>query len=241
VQLDHARLWRPAQARQDVLVPGGRVYRIELEARAPGGAGDALWAELAPLDGAAASFDANEARLLVYPEQLGRQWRRHDWTFELPADAPAQMRFSLQTWSDTAIEVRAVKLAASAWQRPINLGGRLASGEHVYELVASCQQGKGPAGRIYVYRNRLCLPRSFAVTKAVVLADQEAVIEALRWRAEEFDLTREVLVAEPIEQGELTFTSQTCDLPGWPGGGREHRAADGAGTVFIDAGGPVGD
>lgn len=224
LSLDRAWLFYPAVAQQEVDLAPGQVYRIELSARSPQGAGGDLWAEVSGDVGAVdfpkspfpAAFYDESGGLLVPPEQIGRQWRHHAWTFELPANAPARLRFTVKTFSETPIEVRDVRLVATCWERPINLGGRLAAGEPVYELLASYERGGDAAGTIYVYRNRLCLPRMFGVDRAAALDDNEAVIEALRWRPEEFDLAHEVLVSQPPPPGRLVFQSETSGLPGSP-------------------------
>jgi hypothetical protein len=235
IRLDRAWLLYPAQAIQDVDLAPGQIYRIELSARSPQGEGDWLWAEVTGSSPAAA-FNDDCARLLVPAEQIGRQWRHHAWTFELPPGAPAHLRFTLKTWSETPIEVRDVHLVASCWERPVNLGGRLSAGEPVYELLASYETMGDQATTIYVYRNRLCLPRTYTISRAQVLADEDAVIEALRWRPEEFDLTQEALMTAPAPAGRLRFGSDSSGLPGCPRPwSATCRPANGVGTVWVEA------
>ena len=226
VRLETAFMIR-AWAEQDVAVQPGRVYRIELEARAPEGAGGALLGEVFGRRGPdREAFGRDSCRLYVRADQMGRGWRRHTWTFSMPDDAPERACFGLETRSDSAIEVRNVALRPAEWERPINLGGKLAPGERVYKLV-----GRSGDGRIYVYRNRLCLPRSFPVEKIVSFDDNENVIEQLRWNVEDYDITTEALVVGPVPgEGVWSFQSVPSDLPFLPGGPRGHRA-NGIGRV----------
>jgi len=186
-----------ARATQPVRLEGGAVYRIALDARAPEGAGNYLAAEYLPGGESPAPRQRNPARLRIDVERLGRRWRHFEWTFRAPTGAAAASWFQVFTPSERVIEVRNVSLRRSSWEVPVNLAGRLSAGEAVY--VDRTPAGLVPlvAGDppVHIYENRLALPRSFGVRDAVVLDDEEEVIETLRWRPESFDATRQVLMA----------------------------------------------
>ena len=229
------RLWRAASARQMVSGPLGTTYRVALDVRAPKAAGNLVELRLGlPLR----KFSGGPVyrRLLrVDVEQITGRWRRFEETFQMPGRPGATWlsSFQVDTWSDRPIEVRNISLRRSSWPAPINFGGRLAPGEPVY--VDRTPDGLEPTNPddppVHVYENLLCLPRSFPVADAAAFADNERVIEALRWQANECDLSRQVLVAQksPLPHG-LYFISQN---PGaWDGSA---GSANGLGAVRAGA------
>ncbi len=169
-----------------------------------------MQAELSGTD--ALRFDDEACKMIIPAEQIGRKWRRHEWTFLLPAEAPEKLRLVIKTFSHTAIEVKDVRLVRANWEQPINLGSQLLPGDQVYELIARYPGRDDSPNKIYVYRNRLCLARKFAVRRAAVLPDEETLIEALRWHPEDYDLTQEALVSQPVGEGAMVFES-TANSP----------------------------
>lgn len=195
-------MWDGAVASQAVSATPGGVYRIALDARAPQGASNYLQAQVYwPGVG-------EDSQAIVYPEQIGRFWRHFEWTFQAPPDMPGQVQFLLATISETPIEVRDVRLGESSWERPINLGGKLQPGERVYRLVGQLPPRVAGQPPVSIYENLLCLPRAFPAGRVVSFADNESLIEELRWRAGRYDLTRDVLVAgQPAAGQSWTFAS----------------------------------
>ncbi len=186
-----------ASAAQDVVLEAGKVYRIVLDARAPKGAGNCIMAEYLTGSDDQAGYSVNPAMLRIDIERLTARWRHFEWTFRTPAGTAASKgTFRVKTSSDLPIEVRNVSLRRSSWSAPINLGGRLKPGDAVYinRTPAGLPPIQPGSPRVHIYENRLCLPRRFAVDDYVFFSDNEQVIEALRWDAEKFDLTRQVLL-----------------------------------------------
>ncbi len=182
---------------QDVVLEAGKVYRIAMDARAPKGAGNCITAEFLPDATAPASRAVNPTMLRIDIERLTARWHHFEWTFRTPASADASKgTFRIKTYSDLLIEVRSVSLCRSSWPIPINLANRLKPGDAVY--IDRTPDGLTPVSpgqpRVHIYENRLCMPRKFPVAEAVFFADNEQVIEALRWQADKYDLTRQVLV-----------------------------------------------
>lgn len=204
------RLRRPmfslgAEASQAVTLTG-EVYRISLDARAPEGAANLLCAEYVPNpDDPPFRWD-NPGRMRIDCERLGPKWRHFEWTFQAPLSAGGEGVFRIFTYSEKPVEVRNVSLRRGAWETPINLADGLKPGQRVYVDLTGETDGLPPlkAGdpRIHVYKNLLCLPRSFPVGRLVALEDDHAVVEALRWRPDEFDLARQALVGGDVDLGE---------------------------------------
>ncbi|MDY7009988.1 MAG: hypothetical protein SVV80_04465 [Planctomycetota bacterium] len=215
---------------QDVALEAGKVYRIALDARAPKGAGNCITAEYQ--DGCS----DDPARLRVDIERLTSRWRRFEWTFRIPAGAVASKgTFRIETYGDLPIEVRNVSLRRSSWPVPINLGGRLKSGDAVY--IDRTPAGLPPINsgdhRVHIYENLLCLPRRFPVAEAIFFDDNEHIIETLRWEAEKFDLTKQALVTpHGWPRGESFFVSGNWEVFESLSG-RKHtcRRANGLGVV----------
>lgn len=231
-----AGMWSVAQAEQPVALAGAGIYRIALDARAPAGAGNCVRAAHLP-DGGPDMFDDMPDTLRLDVEQLTPQWRHFETTFLSRGVETAAAVFRLHTYGEQPIEVRNIRLFASDWPEPTNFGGRLKPGERVY--VDRTPQGleADPTGidpPVHIYENRLCLPRSFEVESATGLADADAVVEALRWRPEAFDLTRRALVAGADGPGG-TFVSEN------PAAGAAGTPANGLGSIRRpgDAGWPV--
>jgi len=81
-----------------------------------------------------------------------------------------------------------------------------------YQLLT---QTKDPlrSGEIWLYRNNNCLPRSFFVPKAKVLADREAILDYLF--SPQFKPTEEVILEQEVKSpGGFWFTSEWF-YPGW--------------------------
>ena len=234
LRLDGASLMFEGSAEQDVRLAPGAVYRIELEARAPRGAANHLVADLYDPDGPdRPAFDRESCRLYAQAKHMGRLWRRHQWTFQLPSDAPADLCFSLRTRSERPIEVRHVALRRATWETPLNLGDRLRPGERVYELVAEVPPRRSGDETVFVYRNKLCLPRSFRIERVVPFDSNERAIEAMRFSPDKYDLTREALVAgdPPAGDGPWTFHSVAAQVPYSPGE-RDGCIANGLGRLL---------
>ena len=236
---DHLRLRAPvfswgAEATQPVRLTGGQVYRISLDARAPEGAGNSLSAEYVPNPDDPAFWWGNPSMLRIDYERLGPKWRHFEWTFQAPVSMGSKGLLRVFTASEKALEVRSVSLGRADWETPINLGARLQPGQPVY--VDRTPEGLAPLRAddppVHIYENLLCLPRSFPVEQVVRFEDVQAVIEALRWRAEEFDLARQALAvgaAQPRESAR--FMSVSPDSPRLQD---VHRAsANGMGTVIL--------
>jgi len=248
VTLRAPHLWNPASAEygRAIALTAGEIYRIELEARSPDGAGGWLLGRVFnPGGGDEPSFWPDGAQLYVQPEHIGRSWRRHTWTFRAPAETPEQVYFHLTTLSETAIEVRHVAVCRAEWERPVHLkvDPPLRAGDRVYEPVATVRRGSGDS--ITIYRNRLCLPRRLPVSEVLPVGDNEWLIEALRWEADAlnttYDLTRTALVPElPAEKGPYVFESVPAGMPYAPGG--PGVSANGYGRLVpaADAGGRAG-
>jgi len=148
--------------------------------------------------------------------------------------------FRVFTASEKAVEVRRVSLRRADWEAPINLGSRLEPGQPVYvdrtpEGLAPLRAGDPP---VHIYENRLCLPRSFPVEEVVAFDDVDSVVEALRWRAGQFDLTRQALaVGSGWRREEARFLSVSPDAPSLRGAQR--AGANGMGTVIFDRDGEL--
>ena len=188
-----------AELAQDVVLEAGKVYRIVMDARAPKGAGNCITAEyLSAGSDDQAGYSDNSARLRIDTERLTARWRHFEWTFRTPPSADASKgTFRIKTYSDLTIEVRGVSLCRSSWPTPINLANRLKPGDAVYidRTLAGLPPVSPGRPSVHIYENRLCMPRQFPVEDYVFFADNEQVIEALRWEAEKYDLTRQVLLA----------------------------------------------
>ena len=223
-----------AQATQPVTLAGGRVYRISLDARAPEGAGNYLGAEYVPDSDDPASWWANPGTMRIDYERLGPGWRHFEWTFQAPVSVGDRGSFRVFTASEKAVEVRRVSLRRADWEAPINLGSRLEPGQPVYvdrtpDGLAPLRPGDPP---VHIYENRLCLPRSFPVEEVLAFDDVGSVVEALRWRAGQFDLTRQALaVGSGRRAEEARFVSVSPDAPRLRGAQR--AGANGMGTVVF--------
>ena len=232
-----ALAWRD-EAAQAVNLIAGRVYRLSFDARAPDGAANFLSAEYIPNPDEEWFWWDNPAKIRIDYERIDRQWRHFELTFEAMLDVDDTGLVKIFTHSSKPIEVRSVSLRLSDWPRPINFA-RLAPGEKVYvdrtpEGLPVLRPGAAP---VHIYENRLCLSRKFPV-EVVALADEREVIEALRWRAGEYDLARQALVAgEAHRAGGATFVSE--DLVGKArcagSDGGNVRRANGLGAVILDA------
>ncbi|MCD4699931.1 MAG: hypothetical protein K8R91_05090, partial [Phycisphaerae bacterium] len=210
---------------QDVVLEAGKVYRIAMDARAPKGAGNCITAEYQT------GYSDNPAGLRIDIERLTARWRHFEWTFRTPAGkAESKGTFRIKTYSDLPIEVRNVSLRRSSWPTPINLANRLKPGDAVY--IDRTPAGLPPVNsgdlRVHIYENRLCMPRKFPVAEAIFFDDNEHLIEALRWRADKYDLTRQVLVSGPDKiPAPMVFISENI----WPRDSALHVPANGLGTV----------
>jgi len=230
-------LWRPARARQRVALEGGEVYRVGLDVRAPRGAGNLILIRYVPEPSRPESWQGPALRIDL--EQVTGRWRHFEATFR-PSRPRSRPFLEVLTLSERPVEVRNVRLRRSTGDRPIFPAGRLGAGERVYadrtpEGLPPLRQGEP---RVHVYENRLCLPRSFPVRQAVFFDSSEQVIEALRWPAGRYDLTRQVLL--PKSGGSFRggrFVSEDLALrrPG------ACRSANGLGAVVagaVEEGGP---
>jgi len=171
--------WRTCFARQPVRLVGGAIYRIRLDVRSPHGrAGNLLQAQVcwSWRDEA----QADEAYLEIHTEQVGRDWRHFEWTFRAPPGLPDQAAFMISTRSSRVVEIGNVRLCRSAWDVPVNLGGRLRPGEPVYRKVAELRALDPRDPDVAVYQNRLC--RSPAAGRAPAATSKG--IEALKWQAD---------------------------------------------------------
>lgn len=205
------------------LAPGG-VYRLEMQVRSPEGASGFISADL---------WDDWNAGLTVHPEFIGPDWRTQKLTFRVPENIEQPGRLRLRSISETPIEVRDVRLVSAGWERPINLGDQLAEGERVYEQLARVLDRDGTA--VTIYRNRLCLARSFTVERLQAFADTSEMIEQLKWNARAYDLTREALVVAPSPiDGPGQFVSERAVTLGSPvGANRNAIIANALGHVTL--------
>ncbi len=230
-------IWQVASAVQEVKLTPGEVYRMAFDVRAASGAGNLVAGRFVP--------DAEDPyppwddvlMMRIDVEQITRRWRHFEKTFRVPADAAARQLFEVLSCSIRRMEVRNITLRRSSWPTPINFAGRLAGGEPVY--VDRTPGGLPPVRegypRVHIYENRLCLPRRFPVEQVVFLDDNEQVIEALRWRAREYDLTRQVLLPRTRRPlGRLEFVSERRHLLD----GRTYVSANGLGAVCAPGAAP---
>jgi len=172
----------------------------------------------------------DELVMRIDVEEAATRWRHFERSFRVPGRVGARQLFEVVSYSIRPIEVRNIELHRSSWSVPINFGGRLGPGQRVY--VDRTPEGLPPAvagaRRIHVYENRLCLPRRFPVEQAVLFDDNEQVVEALRWRAGEYDLTKQVLMPRtdrPLK--DLEFVSERLHLRS----GSAYVSANGLGAV----------
>jgi hypothetical protein len=93
-------------------------------------------------------------RLSAPPEQIGRRWRRFEWTFRTPAWIGRQAQFRVFTRSSSPVEVRDVSLRASHWAKPVGMGS-IPAGARVYEKVAELPPRRRGDRPVAVYENRL--------------------------------------------------------------------------------------
>ncbi|OPX25194.1 MAG: hypothetical protein B1H04_00445 [Planctomycetales bacterium 4484_123] len=223
LKLRAGRLWSPAWARQRVSLREGQVYRIELDVRAPGGAGGLVRAGWWPVGRQCSAGGREVVGLRVDYEQVRPQWRHFEKTFRVRAGGEGV--FEVLTPSESLVEVRNAALRPADWPAPVNLGGRLKPGQRVY--LDRTPGGLAPARpgdpRVHIYENLLCLPRAFPAEAVASFDDAVGLMEALRWRPEEYDLTRQVLVlrgGRSIPRGR--FVSEAL------------RQAGGAGSIVAD-------
>ena len=151
-------LWGRASAFQAVAVTAGATYRISLDARSgKGGAAGRVRAEVHPDPDARrpgqkqVKWDYDAARLVVYPEQIARDWRRFEWTFQIPLAAPAA-RFTVSWSGDGSVEVRNVELRA-AGEAPSTQPHR-----QTYRKVAELSALHPGDPPVAIYENLRCRP-----------------------------------------------------------------------------------
>jgi len=151
-------LWARASAFQAVAVAGGATYRISLEVRGGrGGAAGRVRAEVHPDPNARrpgrkqVEWDYDATRLVVYPEQIGRNWRRFEWTFQIPQAAPAA-RFTVSWSGEGSVEVRNVQLRAAS-----DAPGTQAHRE-TYQKVAELPALHPGDPPVAIYENLRCRP-----------------------------------------------------------------------------------
>ena len=172
-------LWGRSGGSQRVHLRPHTIYRISLDARGPkGGAGHYLRAHIRQELYGAVDFDADPLALMVYPEQIGADWRHFAWTFKTPQQLPAPVTFRIYTPSERAVEVRNISLRESHWDRPIGLTGRDGGAEVVYRKLtelAALNNGDPP---VAIYENTLCGP---AGSRRIARLGPGS-IELLKWR-----------------------------------------------------------
>lgn len=153
-------LWGRASAFQAVRVRAGATYRISLQVRgSEGGAAGRVRAEVHPdpdaREGARkqAKWDYDATRLVVYPEQIParRDWRRFEWTFQIPRAAPAA-RFTVSWSGDGSVEVRNIELRA-AGDAPTTYPHR-----ETYRKVAELSALHPGDPPVAIYENLRCRP-----------------------------------------------------------------------------------
>ena len=167
--------WRASLAAQALRLEGGRVYRISMDVRAPGGQMDAL------LRAQVCAFWAGwssrtDACLEVNTEEVAGDWRHFEWTFLGTGAFQDGCTLVVSTGGQKTVEVRNIQLRASQWDRPVNLGGRLQPGQAVYAKVAELPALESCRPAVAVYENLLCLG---VPGRGMAPASPEAV-EALR-------------------------------------------------------------
>ena len=176
-------LWRVSQARQEVTLPAGGIYRIALDARGvQDGAGNYLRAEVIQDHPGGQETADGSWGLTVSQERIAPSWRHFEWTMHLPALLAGRCAFRLSTMSERPIDVRNVELRPSGWETPINLFAALGEGEPVYRKLAEVAPLDQRDEPVAIYENLLC-PRP-EITASRTPAD-EALIEGLRWASDE--------------------------------------------------------
>jgi len=164
-------------------------YCLSFEARAPdGGAANFVRAEVYERRGAGQFRPYADSAVTAWPEQVGPEWRRFRGWFSPGQIAPAggqeqagpEFRVRVYTMSERPIEVRNVQLMPAPRPVPVNLGGRLAEGERVYEDLTPMglpplREGDEP---VHIYRNRLFAPREVSHGKGW---PKEQDIERMKW------------------------------------------------------------
>lgn len=171
-------LWRRSQARQEIVLPAGGIYRIALDVRGPeDGGGNLLEAKvLRELPDGGEEDTAMGLTVIEERISAGLAALRVD-----PARAGVPgwpSAFCLDTASERPIEVRNVSLRASAWETPVTPFGALPEGEAVYRKVAELPPLHAGDEPVVIYENRLCLPAGMAAVRGPA---DEASIEHLRW------------------------------------------------------------
>jgi hypothetical protein len=179
-------LWRLSEARQEVALEAGGIYRIALDARGvEDGAGNFLRAEVFRQDQDqdqkmpdSQYVGRDSWGLTVIEERIGPSWRHFEWTMRWPGGQAGRCVFRVYTMSERPIEVRHVELRSSGWETPVRLSAGLGEGQAVYRKVAEVPPVVAGDEPVAIYENLLCPPAGSAPRH--VQADESSV-ERLRW------------------------------------------------------------
>jgi hypothetical protein len=190
-------IWESSQAQQPVTLEAGQIYRIAFDACGPaGGAASCLRADIYMPHGGSIKDDWSSF-LVIPTDQLGANWRHFEWVFRTPDPLVGQSVFRILTpSSERPIWVANISLKRSSLDRPVNLGGKLASGASVYRKVAELRADRGGGAHavqaaqgfsqsdqwasVAIYENMLCQPRPELIGEKGPPATHET-IEALKW------------------------------------------------------------
>lgn len=195
VRLRTPFLWRRSQARQEIVLPAGGIYRVALDACGPEhGAGNLLRAEVLRTWPDGRDDEESALGLTVIEERIGPAWRHFEWTMHVPASQAGRCVFRLYTMSERPIDVRNVSLRPAGWETPVHPFGALPEGERVYRKAAELpplHRGDPP---VAIYENRLCLPTAPSRMRG---PPDEAIIERLRWMSGQGPADRSLLARVP--------------------------------------------
>ncbi|MCJ7543707.1 MAG: hypothetical protein MUP47_03930 [Phycisphaerae bacterium] len=195
VRLRTPFLWRLSQARQEIVLPAGGLYRIALDARGPErGAGNLLRAEVLGVLPDGRDDVETALGLTVIEERIGPAWRHFEWTMQVPASLAGRCVFRLSSMSERPIDVRNVSLRQAGWETPVSLLGALPQGEAVYRKVAELPPLNTGDEPVAIYENRLCRPKA---PLEIPGPAEEAAIERLRWMTAEDPVDMSLLVQVP--------------------------------------------
>jgi len=163
ISLKTPLLWWSCEAWQPLKLSGEGVYKISFDARGPqGGAACYLSAEItkAKCEPANAWFEA---------EEIGQDWRHFECVTNVsdigngqgwagPPAANGQPTLYVHSRGERPIEVRNIRLQKSHFRGPINFGGKLKAGDHVYTLLKELPARDPSQPPVAIYENRLAQP-----------------------------------------------------------------------------------
>jgi len=152
-------LWDFSTAVQNLRLRPREQYRLALDVRAAeGSAGQYLRVEVNMDEDRAPAFSREGEALMIYPSQMGADWRHFERTFTAPEKLAEWPCFKILTPSERPIEVRDVSLRASAPDVPIRPAGRGEPGQVVYRKLVELPAAGSGEPPVVIYENTLCEP-----------------------------------------------------------------------------------